>query len=242
MESNHRRITDSGKTYSDRDTAYFNRFISGYSPYLEKDLDAMLRPFDSIIGYSKEIRICEIGCASGQFSQSLHRRFTGSPVSFFGLDIALQVLSLYPYRKICGSAFLSPFKDSSFDVLCLPATLHHLFPFDNSLGELKRILAPGGYFYCMEPNYLHPQRYFFMRHAFLYHMYRNANDVPVHPEKLKVMLVNSGFEIVHFQYINIYFKNPSILQRLQNLIADYMPKTSMNKYFMPWFILIGRSI
>jgi SAM-dependent methyltransferase len=233
-------MTDSGKTYSDRDTTYFNRFTSGYSPYLEKDLDVMLGPFDSIIGQYGPMRICEIGCADGQFSQSLHERFMENAVSFFGLDIARQVLGLYPYKKICGSAFLSPFKNDSFDMICLPATLHHLFPFEDSLSEMKRILAPGGYFYCMEPNYLHPQRYFFMRHAFLYHLYRNTNDVPIHPGKLKETLKHLGFEIIHFQFINLYFKNPSMLQRLQNLIADTMPKTGMNKYLMPWFTLMAK--
>jgi SAM-dependent methyltransferase len=228
------------KTYSDRDTAYFNRFTSGYSPYLEKDLDVMLGPLDAAIGQSGGGRVCEIGCASGQFSQSLHERFKGSSATFFGLDIARQVLSLYPYEKVCGSAFLSPFRNDSFDMVCLPATLHHLFPFEESLREMKRILAPGGYFYCMEPNYLHPQRYFLMRHAFLYHLYRNANDVPIHPEKLEGMLKNLGFKIIHFQFINIYFNNPSMLQRLQNLIADTMPETSMKKFWMPWFIVLAR--
>jgi len=200
----------------------------------------MLGPVDPVIAQFERLRICEIGCASGQFSQALAERFMGDAISLFGLDIACQVLSHYPYEKVCGSAFLLPFKDRSFDMVCLPATLHHLFPLKKSIVELYRILAPGGYFYCMEPNYFHPQRYFFMRHALLYRWYRNTNDVPVHPGKLKEKLKGLGYEVIYFRFINIYFKTPSLLQRLQNMIADTMPETGMNKYYMPWFILMAK--
>ena len=145
------------KSYSEKDLAYFNRFTSGYSPYVEKDLDTMLEPIDSVIGQFKTVHICEVGCASGQFSQALAARYINETISLFGLDIASQVLSLYPYEKICGSAFSIPCRNESFDMICLPATLHHLFPFEDSLNELNRIIVPGGYFYCMEPNYYHPR-------------------------------------------------------------------------------------
>jgi SAM-dependent methyltransferase len=228
------------KSYSEKDLAYFNRFISGYSPYLEKDLDAMLEPIDSVIGQFGRAHICEVGCASGQFSQALAERYRNKRISLIGLDIAYQVLSLYPYEKICGSAFTMPCKSESFDMICLPATLHHLFPFMNSLNELNRIIVPGGYFYCMEPNYYHPQRYFFMRHAFLYGRHRSTNDVPVHPGNLISMLKELNFEIVHFRFVNIYFKKPSLLQKVQNVIAAAMPTTKMNRYWMPWFILLAK--
>jgi SAM-dependent methyltransferase len=228
------------KAYSEKDLAYFNRFTSGYSPYLEKDLDAMLQPIDSVIGQFGRAYICEVGCASGQFSQALAARYINKSISLFGLDIASQVLSLYPYEKICGSAFSMPLKSESFDMICLPATLHHLFPFTSSLGELNRIIAPGGYFYCIEPNYYHPQRYFFMRHTFLYRRYRSTNDVPVHPGELISMLKELNFEIKYFRFLNIYFRKPSILQMVQNIIADTMPRTKMNRYWMPWFILLAK--
>jgi hypothetical protein len=105
---------------------------------------------------------------------------------------------------------------------------------------LSRIIVPGGYFYCMEPNYYHPQRYFFMRYAFLYRRYRSTNDVPVHPWKLTAMLKELNFEIKYFRFVNIYFKKPSILQTIQNIIADTMPTTKINRYWMPWFILLAK--
>jgi len=54
------------------------------------------------------------------------------------------------------------------------------------------------------------------------------------------MLKELNFEIVHFRFINIYFKKPSILQTVQNFIADTMPTTKMDRYWMPWFILLAK--
>jgi hypothetical protein len=54
------------------------------------------------------------------------------------------------------------------------------------------------------------------------------------------MLKELNFEIMHFRFINIYFKKPSILQKVQNLIAVTMPLTKMNRYWMPWFILLAK--
>lgn len=228
------------KSYSEKDLAYFNRFTSGYSPYAEKDLDTILEPIDSLIGHLKRFRVCEIGCASGQFSQALAARYINESISLFGLDIASHVLSLYPYEKICGSAFSMPFKSESFNMICLPATLHHLFPLADSVKELYRILAPGGYFYCMEPNYFHPQRYFFMRFKILYNLYRKTNDVPIDPEKLKNMLRTFDLEPVFFKYINIYSSQPSFLQRIQNTVSYLQSIKRLRKYLLPWFILIAR--
>jgi len=164
----------------------------------------------------------------------------GRRISLVGLDIARQVLSLYPFGKICGSAFAMPFKSETFDMVCLPATLHHLFPLNDSLTELNRIIAHGGYLYCMEPNYFHPQRRFFMRYASLYRWYRNTNDVPVHPGSLTSMLKDLNYKIMHFRFVNIYFRRPSVLQKIQNSIADMMPKIDINKYWMPWFVLMAQ--
>ncbi len=202
----------------------------------------MLEPIDSVIGQFRRLRICEIGCASGQFSQALAARYMGQSISLFGLDIASQVLARYPYEKICGSAFSIPLKSESFNMVCLPATLHHLFPLADSVKELHRILVPGGYFYCMEPNYFHPHRRFFMRFKTLYNLYRETNDVPVEPENLKKMLRTFDLEPVFFKYINIYSSQPSFLQRMQNAFSHLQSIRGLCKYLLPWFILVARKI
>ncbi|HAJ27466.1 MAG TPA: hypothetical protein DCG53_09535 [Syntrophus sp. (in: bacteria)] len=227
------------KTYSETDLRYFDQFTSGYTPYRDCDLDTMLAALDYAFQHFEKPRICEIGCASGQFSQSLKRRYPDSDMLLTGVDIASNVLSFYPYGKICGSAFALPFKDKSFEMVCLPATLHHLFPLEDSLKEVIRVLVPGGVFYCMEPNYLHPQRFFFMRFTRLYQLYRKANDVPVHPLRLQKDLEKKNMTVLECRFVNIYFKEPSMLQKIQNLVANLMPNSVWSRYWLPWFILIA---
>lgn len=226
--------------YSQKDKKYFNQYTHGYSPYTESDMNTLLRPLESIIDNLSRVRICEIGCASGQFSQALSERTEITHIEFIGLDIALSVLKRYPYDKVCCSAFEIPLKDESVDIVCLPAALHHLFPLDVTLAEISRILNTGGYIYCIEPNFFHPQRRFFMRFQPLYNLYRKANDVPINPIELKEKLLLLNFSNVITSYININFRNPSILQMLQNKFIENVQLTKFNKYIYPWFAMTAQ--
>ncbi len=231
---------ESTMDYSQKDEKYFNQYTDGYSPYTDKDMDTLLKPLIPIIDNLSRARICEIGCASGQFSQTLYERTENTHIDLIGLDIALSVLKHYPYDKVCGSAFEIPLEDGSVDIVCLPAALHHLFPLDVTLAEISRILNIGGYIYCIEPNYFHPQRRFFMRFQSLYNLYRKANDVPINPMKLKEQLLFLNFSDVMTSYININFQNPSILQKIQNKIVEKVQITKFKKYIYPWFAMTAK--
>jgi SAM-dependent methyltransferase len=230
------------ESYSKKDVAYFNQFSDGYMPYTSDDLDRMLGSLENIIRQLPGAKVCEVGCASGQFSDALATRIGHNNICLYGLDIAEKVLATYKYEKVCGSAFALPFADESFDVVCLPATLHHLFPFESSLREISRILRPGGYLYCLEPNYHHPQRFFFMRFKALYNLYRKANDVPINADILLKTLNSFDLQLSELEYININFSHPSFLQQIQNILAKGVNLWGLNKFTLPWFILIARKM
>ncbi len=227
-------------SFSEKDADYYNRFMEGYSPYSDRDLEMMLKPLDDMVLRFDRPRICEIGSASGQFSQHLARRYGKERLTLYGLDIAAGVLAVYPYHRICGSAFALPIRDEAVDMVCLPAALHHLFPLEASLPELSRILKKGGILYCLEPNLHHPQRFFFMRFQAMYNLYRNTNDVPVHAGALKNVLKSYGMSVAGFQYVSLEFAKPSILQKIQNRLASIVRRESLKKYTLPWFILMAR--
>jgi len=225
------------KPYSKTDMDYFNRYSHGYSPYTPKDLETILKPLEKAMLRFQRPKICEIGCASGQFSQAFSQRFNSLKPDLIGIDIAAKVLSQYPFHQICGSAFMLPLKNNSIDMVCLPAALHHLFPFEQSLKEISRILTHQGFFYCMEPNFFHPHRRLFMQFKALYNLYRKTNDVPINPDNLKSMLQDLGYSNITTTYININFNFPSYQQRIQNTIADTVVNKGIQKYILPWFIL-----
>jgi ubiquinone/menaquinone biosynthesis C-methylase UbiE len=231
-------MTDN-KYVSGIDIDYFSQFTEGYAPYTEADLDLMVGSLVDIVRKVTAPRICEVGSASGQFSVELERRLQKEDVSFFGLDIARKVLTFYPFHKICGSAFQMPVSDKAFNIVCYPASLHHLAPFPDAIAEMSRVLASGGYMYCVEPNFFHPQRRCFMRFQRLYRLCRNANDVPINPYELEALLQSHGMRVVAMRYINITFREPGILQRTQNFVANLDIPSFLDKFILPWFIMVA---
>jgi SAM-dependent methyltransferase len=48
-----------------------------------------------------------------------------------------------------------PFQDASFDVVLSYCFLHHIEPLTTVFSEAFRVLRPGGFFFAMEPSWLH---------------------------------------------------------------------------------------
>ncbi|HLO30006.1 MAG TPA: class I SAM-dependent methyltransferase, partial [Anaerolineales bacterium] len=213
-------------------------YEQGYSPYTPGDIECLLADLLPAALARKINWLCEVGSADGQISFELLKRMPQAPLAL-GIDIAERVLRLYPFHRLCGDAFKLPLADSTVDLVCYPATLHHLFPFEYSLAELNRVLAPNGLVYFLEPNYFHPQRRFFMSNRFLYHLYRQANDTPINPERLKDVLESMGIEVLQLRYINLHFKSPGFLQSIQNFISGLPCPAWLERIVMPWFIMIG---
>ena len=225
--------------YSAQDRRYFNQYADGYSPYTLADLERLLADLVTLLAPQPPRWVCEVGSADGQFSEALAQHLPRH-IPFLGVDIAERVLRRYPFHKLCGNAFQMPLPDAVLDLVCYAASLHHLAPFPMALMELHRVLAPGGLVYFLEPNFLHPQRRFFMTNRRLYSLYRQANDVPVNPRELGTALTRLGIDVVQLRYINIHFKSPSLLQTVQNVVSQFPWPVKLRPYVMPWFVLIGK--
>ena len=57
---------------------------------------------------------------------------------------------------VCGLGEALPFPAESFDLVIGLWVLEHLAQPERALGEIRRVLAPGGYFIFLTPNALHP--------------------------------------------------------------------------------------
>lgn len=228
------------KNISKSDIEYFNSFKEGYNPYSAGDFETMLNKLIAVIKSFKNLEICEIGCASGQFSVEFDKRIKDQSPVFTGVDIAKEVLELYPFNRINSSAHSIPVRESSFDIVCFPASLHHLYPFEKAVKEAGRILKKGGLFYCLEPNFFHPHRRYFMNLQKLYRIFRKPNDIPINPYKLQNMLEENHFEMLSCDFININFIKPGLMQGFQNKLARTTFAKNHPRFFMPWFIAIAR--
>ncbi len=102
----------------------------------------------------KNARINEIFCGRGSGLMALERLgFT----EVEGTDLSDSLLNEYRGKATLhlANCLHMPFDDDSYDMVIVQGGLHHLpkIPddLDQCLGEVKRILKPGGKFYVVEP-------------------------------------------------------------------------------------------
>ncbi len=103
-------------------------------------------------------RLLEIGCGTGLFTE-LVRSATGADI--VGTDISPELIEEATRRlpevtfQVDNALHLS-FPDGAFDAVYGSSILHHL-ELDPALGEIRRVLRPGGRMVFAEPNMLNPQ-------------------------------------------------------------------------------------
>jgi SAM-dependent methyltransferase len=99
-------------------------------------------------------RVLEAMCGSGETTGYLLGR--GARVT--GLDISEREIESFRRRwpacdALAGSIFASGLETESFDCVVVIGGLHHLHPrVHDALGEIHRVLKPGGHFCFMEPH------------------------------------------------------------------------------------------
>lgn len=101
----------------------------------------------------RPLRVLDVACAT-----AMSFRFLSDLGSIRGLDISKETIHFARQRGIDrivrGDAQRMPFRDGAFDlVLALDAFEH--FPDDRaSMGEVQRVLSPGGALICTVPAYM----------------------------------------------------------------------------------------
>ena len=105
-------------------------------------------------------RVVELGCGRAAFARSLLQRGIASSVDAFEVDAAqhaanLAAPSVAGLRFGMAGAEAIPLPDRSRDVVVMLKSLHHvpMDLLDRALGEIARVLAPGGWLYVSEPVY-----------------------------------------------------------------------------------------
>jgi SAM-dependent methyltransferase len=105
-------------------------------------------------------RVLEVGCGTGIFLEMAAR--SGAGIQAFDLSTDLlarareRVGALPNVTLACGNAEEMPYAAASFDAVYGSSILHHL-DLERALGEVHRVLRPGGSIVFAEPNILNPQ-------------------------------------------------------------------------------------
>lgn len=142
-------------------------------------------------------RALELGCGTGEFL----RRVAHSGAEIRGIDLSQHLLARARVRAaafpdvslVCGNAEQLPYPDASFDAVYGSSVLHHL-DLPRALGEVFRVLRPGGRLVCTEPNLVNPQV------AFMFHFGLTKRYFGVSPDEIaftraraQVALWEAGF-------------------------------------------------
>jgi len=89
-------------------------------------------------------RVLEVGCGEGELSERIVR---GLGVELVALDQSERMVELARARGVdarVGDVQELPFEDGSFDVAVAAWMLYHVPDLDRAVGELARVLRPGG--------------------------------------------------------------------------------------------------
>jgi ubiquinone/menaquinone biosynthesis C-methylase UbiE len=144
--------------------------------------------------------ILDVGCATGRL---LERLAGAGATRLGGTDLAPRILEVARKRlsrtgievelKAADAEERLPWKHGSFDAVTLTGVLHHFFRPRDALGEIMRVLHPGGRLLVIDPCFFPPLRQLInlalrlAPHAGDFHFYS--------PREAAALLSASGFEV-----------------------------------------------
>ena len=167
-------------------------------------------------------RILDVGCGAGATTEAL-RRF--GDVS--GLDMGLAGLRHAKARGLavaCGSALNLPAGDACFDVVVALDVLEHLDDDGRALGEIWRVLRPGGILLATVPAY-----------AFLWSSHDEAlgHRRRYRLPQLRERIAAAGFQIALCSYVMAAVLPVAIVVRLAERLRPRQGPRESGYYILP---------
>ncbi len=206
-----------------------NEQLNAEKSYWTTHLSARLddKSFDKIVAIvlnsiSASSRLgLELGCGEGRLIERL-QGLIGIDYSCLGLSNCIKRDTILA----CADACKLPFNDETFDYV-VTNSMHHM-PYRETIGEVYRVLRPGGVFICIEPNRWH-----------LYNLLFSAEggeiivgDRGFFPSDIEKYFSVSGFECLPYKYVQLNMDKKRLLTRLQR-IAQMLP----TRFFQAWFVV-----
>jgi len=101
-------------------------------------------------------RVLDIGCGPGKMTQAVQEK----EAQVTGVDFSNVIIEKAEARNVevvkCDvDSEPLPFGEDTFDLVILTQTIEHLFNFHRVMGEIHRVLAPGGRLVLSIPNIAH---------------------------------------------------------------------------------------
>jgi len=100
-------------------------------------------------------RALDVGCGKGRFARIFQERYPQAEM--WGLDISEEMLRRVPagIQTRAGSMTAQPFEDGWFDAAYATESLEHAVEIDVAVGEICRVVKPGGHIAIIDKNAEH---------------------------------------------------------------------------------------
>jgi ubiquinone/menaquinone biosynthesis C-methylase UbiE len=140
-------------TVSTTDAAWEAAYLRFETPQQEQEKFVKRLRSLGVATWDRGLKITELFCGRGNALIAWHRL---GFENLEGLDISADLVARYegPARVHVGDARSLPFDDESRDVVAVQGGLHHLPSLEDlqrTLGEIHRVLRPGGRLLVVEP-------------------------------------------------------------------------------------------
>jgi malonyl-CoA O-methyltransferase len=125
-------------------------------------IDPRIQHVSVLIKYFGDLadkRVLDVGCGKGRFARVLREKNPQAPIC--GLDISEAMLACVPagIEVVSGSMTELPFAGSAFDCVYATESLEHAVEIDRAVGEMCRVLKPGGRLVIIDKNAEHWGRF-----------------------------------------------------------------------------------
>lgn len=146
---------------------------------------------------TRDMRVLEVACGTGMIS----RRIAGSVKSLEATDFSPEMIA--QARRQTASARLHfsvqdatclPYADHSFDAVVIVNALHIMPQPERALGELRRVLRPGGL--LLAPTFVHGEGVGFRLRARLLALAGFRVYFPWHAQELADFVGRQGFTVL----------------------------------------------
>ena len=146
-------------------------------------------------------RALDLGCGTGEMMKMLLQ--SDDQRELYGIDLSEKMLSVAEgklsgkVQLVLGDSEHLPFADNFFDVVYCNDSFHHYPAPENVIGEVQRVLKPGGTFLigdCWQPLVGRAIMNFYMRHS-------KEGDVKIYSKEEIVSMFSEYFQDVSWEQI-----------------------------------------
>jgi SAM-dependent methyltransferase len=235
-----------------KEIAFFDAHaaIADYDVFTPQANARLIAAFVRLSKLPSGASVADLGCGSGVFTDLLRREGYAS----VGIDISGRLVALgrsrYPgLRLIEGDAENLPFESNSLDGVLLSGLLHHFPDPSRLIGEVRRVLKPGGRFVGFDPNRMNPFMWLYRDRAspFYSPIGVTENERPILAWRMAEMFRSQGFDVrteylAGLAYRYVASQRTRTLLPIYNFIDNVMFNTAIMRPFRPFVLISGEKL